>query len=210
MKQFWGFVWPVIGLVLVCQGEVLAQEIQGEPVPVASMEESSAPAREPFIDPIVGKKLKVVSSFGKRHAPAVPKAPEQVTSQSVLTPTSEMHEGVDYAAQPGATVRASRDGKVIFAGSSKMYVSRKNKTEQKRLVILRHADGMSTRYVNLSALKVRPGSDVVAGQVIGTVAASDEVSQPVLHFEIRDMQGKALDPVETMAEFSSSLTEAIR
>ena len=111
-----------------------------------------------------------------------------------------MHEGVDYRAFPGSAVKAARSGKVIFAGFSKMYVSRADKTDQHRLVIIRHVDGMSSRYVHLNTLHVKPGQEVQSGQVLGVLAESDEWTEPVLHFEIRDIRGQALDPVKIIAE----------
>src|SRR5438105_1854623 len=83
---------------------------------------------------------------------------------------------------PGSAVKAARSGKVIFAGFSKMYVSRADKTDQHRLVIVRHADGMSSRYVHLNALHVKPGQEVQSGQVLGVLAESDEWAEPILHF----------------------------
>jgi murein DD-endopeptidase MepM/ murein hydrolase activator NlpD len=111
-----------------------------------------------------------------------------------------MHEGIDYNATPGTVVRAARSGKVIFAGFSKMYASRADKNDQSRLVIIRHADGQSSRYVHLGAFRVRPGQDVRAGQVLGVVAESDEWMAPVLHFEIRNIQGRAIDPETVITE----------
>jgi len=135
---------------------------------------------EPFVNPFGTKKPKIVSGFGKRDIPN--------------QPAPEMHEGIDYAAPAGTVVRAARSGKVIFAGFSKMYASREDKTEQNRFVIIRHADGKSSRYVHLNVLRVRPGQQVQSGQPIGVLAESDEWTEPVLHFEIRDVQGQPVDP----------------
>ena len=122
------------------------------------------------------------------------------TAAVSTAPKSEMHEGIDYSAAPGTEVRAARSGKVIFAGFSKMYVSRADKNDQSRLVIIRHADGQSSRYVHLGAFRVRPGQDVRSGQVVGVVAESDEWVAPVLHFEIRNIQGRAIDPETVIKE----------
>src|ERR1051326_1563781 len=140
---------------------------------------------EPFLPPLGRLNAPVVSRFGKRQIQGEPKP--------------EIHEGVDFAAPAGTEVRASRPGQVIFAGFSKSYVSRKDKDDQHRLVIIRHADGMSTRYVHLVGLRVRPGQDVKAGQAIAALSESDEWTSPVLHFEIRDAQGRALNPVPLLA-----------
>jgi murein DD-endopeptidase MepM/ murein hydrolase activator NlpD len=158
-------------------------------------------ALEPFVNPFGTKLPKIVSGYGKREVPAqlLAAVASSTGAAGALPPSanaaiSEVHEGVDYRAFPGSAVRAARSGKVIFAGFSKMYVSRADKTEQHRLVIIRHADGTSSRYVHLNALHVRPGQDVQSGQVLGVLAESDEWTEPVLHFEIRDIRGQPMNP----------------
>lgn len=129
--------------------------------------------------------VKIVSDFGLRPGP---------------DQKPENHEGVDFAAPPGTPVKASRSGKVLFAGFSKSYTQRADKKQQNRLIIVRHADGMSTRYVHLGTLKVRPPQEVAQGDVLGTVDASDEGVTPVLHFEIRDAGGVPLDPMSLLGK----------
>ena len=166
-------------------------------IPLASSATGAALLiEEPFICPLAAKDADVVSPFGKREVVA----PSTGTVSGAVQPKVEMHEGIDYAATPGTAVRASRSGKVIFAGFSKMYVSRTNKNEQHRFVIIRHPDGKSSRYVHLSGLRIRPGQDVKAGQVLGVVAESDEWAVPVLHFEIRNVQGQPVDPEKEITE----------
>jgi murein DD-endopeptidase MepM/ murein hydrolase activator NlpD len=161
---------------------------------------------EPYVSPFGAREVEIVSGFGKRDVMVQVKPPVAVPGQPALPVTgalqskTEMHDGVDYAVSPGTEVRSSRSGKVIFAGVSKMYQSRTDKNIQYRLVIIRHADGQSSRYVHLNFLRVRPGQDVKSGQVLGTVAASDEGSVPVLHFEIRTVQGQAVDPETVFVE----------
>jgi len=208
----WVFAGAVALAVEGCRATHTAYSVA--PTPVASIQApaipvavSSAPlsgsatgagliAPEPFVNPFGTKMPRIVSGFGKRVVPT-PLRPPAVSSGAAVVPVlPEIHEGVDYAAFPGSAVRAARSGKVIFAGFSKMYVSRADKTLQHRLVIIRHADGTSTRYVHLSTLHVRPGQDVQSGQVVGGMAESDEWTEPVLHFEIRDIRGQAMDPVK--------------
>src|SRR5262245_57852976 len=98
---------------------------------------------------IGGRKIQIVSKFGKRKVPG--------------TELQEVHSGIDFALPEESHVRAARSGKVLFAGFSGDYVSRKDKKEKHRLIILRHEDGKSTRYVHLNRLKVKPGEEVFAG-----------------------------------------------
>jgi len=141
---------------------------------------------EPFVNPFGTKKPKIVSGFGKRTIPN--------------QPLPEAHDGVDYAAPVGAVVRAASSGKVLFAGFAKMYASRDDKTDQSRFVIIRHPDGRSSRYVHLSGLKIKPGQEVKTGQPIGVLAESDEWTEPVLHFEIRNVQGQPVNPLTVLSD----------
>lgn len=137
---------------------------------------SSAPAVEPYGCPLA--KCTVVSKFGAR----------------TVSGKTEPHYGVDVKAGAGQTVRAARSGRVIFAGFSKEYVSRADKKQQERLIIIVHADRQSTRYVHLNSIAVRPPQMVEAGDAIGTASESDEWTEPVLHFEIHAANGKPLNP----------------
>jgi murein DD-endopeptidase MepM/ murein hydrolase activator NlpD len=163
-------------------------------------------AAEPFLSPLGKKEAEIVSGFGKRDVVVQRRAAAAKPGQAAspvggkLQPKVEVHEGIDYSVAPGTLIHAARSGKVLFAGFSKSYVSRDDKTDQYRLVIIRHADGQSSRYVHLEALRVRSGQDVKAGQVLGIVAPSDECPVPVLHFEIRTLQGQAIDPETVISE----------
>ncbi|HEX5635077.1 MAG TPA: M23 family metallopeptidase [Gemmatimonadales bacterium] len=96
------------------------------------------------------------------------------------------HEGIDYAADAGTPVRSVADGTVLRAGWAGGYG---------RLVEVRHADGIVTRYGHLSAIAagLRPGSRVTQGQVVGAVGATGLATGPHLHYELR-VNGRATDP----------------
>jgi murein DD-endopeptidase MepM/ murein hydrolase activator NlpD len=162
---------------------------------VTAVAVSSSSLVEPFVWPVsrmIGpKKTAIVSKFGKRKIPALP----LLATSTVVVPTDELHEGIDFAVPNESNIRAARSGRVLFAGYSTAYVSRADKKDKNHLVIIRHADGKSTRYVHLNRLMVRPGQDVKAGDVIGTSSESDEWSVPVVHFEIRETNGQAVDPL---------------
>ncbi len=88
------------------------------------------------------------------------------------------HKGVDYAARRGTPVKASGDGKVIFKGRKGGY----GKT-----IILQHGSRYTTLYAHLNSYnkKVRNGSRVKQGQVIGYVGSTGLASGPHLHYEFR-------------------------
>ena len=152
----------------------------------------------PVSNIIAGHHVKIVSKFGRRKIPSVTGSTAPVTAAGVVA--DELHEGIDFAVPPESNVKAARDGKVLFAGYSTAYVSRADKKDKNHLVIVRHADGTSTRYVHLDRLRVRPGLDVKAGDVLGTSSESDEWSVPVVHFEIREANGQAVDPLTRLAD----------
>jgi len=188
----WAFLGAFVFVAEVSWGDVTVSTASlSAPTTAAAL-----PVVEPFVSPLGTLDAGIISGFGKRDVPA------QSTSTVTLPgqPKFEMHEGVDYGVQPGTQVCAARSGKVIFAGFSKMYFSRADKKDQHRFVIILHADGQSSRYVHLSNLRVRPGQEVKAGQVLGVVSESDEWTMPVLHFEIRNVQGKAIDPEKVLTD----------
>ncbi len=206
MKRF-GLTVEVLGLfgtLIFYVSPAMAEmpEISGSSASsaVSAVASDSATVVEPFLWPlspmIGGKKTMVLSGFGKRQVPQnlwpLP------TAKGPVFTGVEDHKAVDFIAAESAVVRASRAGKVLFIGFSKEYVSRKDKNDKWRAVIIRHADGMSTRYVHLNAVHVAPGQQVTAGQVIGRVASSDEWTDPVFHFEIRDAKGVALNPMDLL------------
>ncbi len=88
------------------------------------------------------------------------------------------HKGVDYAAARGTPVRASGDGKVIFRGRKGGYGN---------AIILKHGSRYTTLYGHLSRFnrKVRAGSRVKQGQIIGYVGSTGLASGPHLHYEFR-------------------------
>jgi Peptidase family M23 len=94
------------------------------------------------------------------------------------------HAGVDYAAKTGTVVTAAAAGRVVlaeeqfFAGNA---------------VYIDHGDGLVTMYFHLSALSVRTGDAVTAGQPIGKVGATGRASGPHLHWAAR-WRGARVDP----------------
>ncbi|HEY1812722.1 MAG TPA: peptidoglycan DD-metalloendopeptidase family protein [Kofleriaceae bacterium] len=94
------------------------------------------------------------------------------------------HPGFDLAAPTGTTVDAAASGTVTHAGPAGTYGN---------LIIIKHADGVETRYAHLSATSVKEGDHVDAGQPIGAVGTTGYSTGPHLHFEVRK-DGKPIDP----------------
>ncbi|MGW0085292.1 transglycosylase family protein [Streptomyces sp. NPDC003393] len=98
------------------------------------------------------------------------------------------HTGVDFAVPTGTSVHAAGAGRVVDAGWGGAYGYQ---------VVIRHADGRYTQYGHLSAISVRAGQTVTAGQRIGRSGATGNVTGPHLHFEVRTGPGfgSDIDPV---------------
>ena len=94
------------------------------------------------------------------------------------------HPGFDLAAPTGTPVSAAAGGTVVHAGPAGTYGN---------LVTIRHDNGYETRYAHLSAVDIKPGDRVEAGQLIGKVGTTGYSTGPHLHFEVRH-DGKPLDP----------------
>ncbi len=88
------------------------------------------------------------------------------------------HKGVDYAAKTGTPIKASGDGKVLWIG---------NKGGYGRTVVLQHGSNITTLYAHMSKYnrKLKKGSRVSQGQVIGYVGKSGLATGPHLHYEFR-------------------------
>jgi murein DD-endopeptidase MepM/ murein hydrolase activator NlpD len=95
------------------------------------------------------------------------------------------HQGVDYSARTGTPVSAIGDGAVTQCGWSGGYG---------KLVQISHGNGYQSRYGHLSRFgKIRSGSRVTQGQVIGYVGSTGMSTGPHLHFELR-VNGVARNP----------------
>jgi murein DD-endopeptidase MepM/ murein hydrolase activator NlpD len=119
--------------------------------------------------------IRVTSGYGMRRHP--------------ILGFSRMHQGVDFAARPGAPVLAAADGVVTQAGWDGGYGE---------LLRIRHAGGWATGYAHLSrfASGIRPGARVERGQVVGFVGRTGLATGPHLHFEVV-FNGRHVDPMRT-------------
>ena len=98
------------------------------------------------------------------------------------------HRGVDYAAPRGTAVKASGEGRVVFAARKGGYG---------RTVILKHGSAYTTLYAHLSRISkgIRTGKRVEQGQIIGYVGSTGLATGPHLHYEFR-VRGVHRDPLK--------------
>ena len=97
------------------------------------------------------------------------------------------HRGVDYGAPHGTAVWSVGKGTVQYAGWNGGYG---------RVVYVRHANGLETRYAHLSRFGrgIRSGVPVAQKRVIGYVGKSGLATGPHLHFEVL-RRGRHLNPL---------------
>ncbi|WP_405439701.1 M23 family metallopeptidase [Streptomyces avidinii] len=98
--------------------------------------------------------------------------------------SSGYHTGLDFAAPTGTPVKAVAGGKITSAGWSGAYGYR---------IVLELPDGTEIWYCHLSSMSVTSGT-VGAGETIGRVGATGNVTGPHLHLEVRK-GGSTMDPL---------------
>lgn len=100
------------------------------------------------------------------------------------------HNGVDYAAKLGTNVYAIQNGKVLFAGPSKIKLANGEPGGGGYIIKIRHkVDGkfITSTYMHLlkGSIKVSKGQRVKEGQLIAKTGNTGASTGPHLHFEIQ-------------------------
>ncbi len=123
---------------------------------------------------------------------AAQKAPFAVPVKSAFRYTSgfgmrwgRMHNGSDFAAPHGTPIYSTADGVITHAGWQSGYG---------RLVKIKHAFGIETRYAHMSKIHVEKGQRVSRGQRIGDIGSTGRSTGTHLHYEVR-VNGKAVNPM---------------
>lgn len=124
----------------------------------------------PFAKPVLSA-YRTTSPFGFRNDPK--------------GAGNRMHEGTDMAAPYGTPIYATADGVVTFAGWDDAYG---------RLVKIKHAFGIETRYAHQAQLRVEVGQKVSRGDRIGDMGSSGRSTGNHVHYEVR-FNGKAVNPM---------------
>lgn len=134
------------------------------PASQASSPASAAPSGMRMIRPVEGR---VALAFNK-------------------TSGSGRNDGVDFATQAGAPVKAAADGEVALVSKSLGGLG--------TIVLVRHDDELLTVYGRVDDVSVQKGDQVNAGQRIGVVSAATGSDEPLMHFEVR-RGAESLDPM---------------
>ena len=100
-----------------------------------------------------------------------------------------MHEGIDIPAPRGTPIRAAANG-LIVASSSNL----KGYGGYGKVIIIDHGKGIRTLYAHNSKNRVKSGSCIRSGEVIGEVGSTGRSTGNHLHFEVRK-NGRPVNPL---------------
>ncbi len=125
--------------------------------------------RFPFVSQATPR---ISSRFGSRYHP--------------LLKRRRNHDGIDIPKPYGTPIYPARSGRVTDAGWNEGYG---------QVVIIKHNNGETTRYGHMSKTMVKVGDMVQRDKtMIGRVGSTGISTGPHLHFEVRDKNGKPLNP----------------
>jgi murein DD-endopeptidase MepM/ murein hydrolase activator NlpD len=126
---------------------------------------------------------KIGDRFGPRQAP------KTTTGRG-----SSNHKGIDIKPKTrgeNVGIRPLEGGVVQSAGPTGGYGNS---------VVVKHADGTTSRYAHLHSMDVKPGDTVGKDQVIGKMGTTGNSSGVHLHMETTDAQGNKVDPDKWLAQ----------
>ena len=123
----------------------------------------------PIAHPAPGKSI--TSRYGNRRDPIIGR--------------TAFHAGIDFRTPTGTPIYATAEGTVTKAGRHGGYG---------KLVEIKHANGLTTRYAHLSRIHVKKGQKVTAGAHVGAAGSTGRSTGPHLHYEVR-RGDKATNPM---------------
>lgn len=130
-----------------------------------------AAQQAPFAAPVNLGAVRQTSGYGYRRDPK--------------TGGRRLHKGSDFAGRTGTDIFATADGVVTQAGWQSGYG---------KLVTIRHAFGIETRYAHNSNIRVRVGQNVSRGDHISDMGNTGRSTGTHLHYEVR-VNGNPVNPM---------------
>ena len=130
-----------------------------------------AAQQAPFATPVNLGQVRQSSGFGYRRDPK--------------TGGRRLHKGSDFAGKTGTDIFATADGVVTHAGWQSGYG---------KLVSIKHAFGIETKYAHNSNLRVKVGQRVSRGDHIADMGTTGRSTGTHLHYEVR-VNGKPVNPM---------------
>ena len=148
--------------------------VQGNPTP------SNAPAA------IAAAPAPSMSSSSSAPASSGPVSFSWPVKGPILHNFDAQDKGLDIGGAAGDPVRASSEGRVVYAGNGLRGYG--------NLIIIKHDATFLTAYAHNRTLFVKEGDAVTKGQKIAEMGNTDS-DKVMLHFEVRK-QGKPVDPLQ--------------
>ena len=178
---------PVVDVAITGETATSLEDVELPPLPDTVVAAIPAPPAPPIVSTPAPA---AVPAPAPAPAPAGPTLRAPVSGSVVRGFSPGVNDGVDYAASPGASVRAADAGTVAAITQP---LNDDGTPAGPTIVVVKHRGGLLTVYQNVDGLTVGKGDTVSAGQTIASVPSSD----PVVHFEVR--QGlEAVDPADVL------------
>lgn len=142
----------------VLSATILSNKTSVEAVP-ANVSVNNYKINQKMIAPVTGT---ITSPFGYREHPVYGE--------------EKFHAGVDIAAKEGTPIYSCFDG-IVYKAEFDQWNGNYLK--------IKHEGGIMTVYCHCSELKVKPGDNVKAGDIIAYIGSTGVSTGPHLHFELR-------------------------
>ena len=127
------------------------------------------------------------SGAPSREAVQIPAIFGPDINAAVTTNFRAGHYGADFAVPSGTPMAAPTDATVVATGSD---------PRSGNYVTLKGADGYLHTVAHLSEILVKKGDEVPIGTNFGLVGATGNATGPHAHWEIKNAEGKAVDPLK--------------
>ncbi len=109
-----------------------------------------------------------------------------------------VHHGIDIPNPVGEKIRAGGSGKVVFAGNGGELIDARNidiYPSYGNVVVIEHdfsfrGKKLFTLYAHMASILVEEGQHVEAGDIIGLIGGTGDVSGPHVHMEVRVGENK--------------------
>ena len=108
-------------------------------------------------------------------------------SQRILNgKKANIHNGLDFSAEVGDSIRAISDGIVRIAGKSFYYNG--------NFILLDHGQGLTSVYLHMSKIIAKDNQKIKKGEVIGLAGSTGRATGPHLHLGVQWYK-KRIDPM---------------
>ncbi len=139
---------------------------------------SSKVLEEPVTRKVIVGTKRVIAADKNGNAPMIwPVKRVERSYVSSYVGDGRGHKGMDIAAPAGTPIYAAEGGTVTYSG--------RDGSGYGNYIVIRHKSGLETLYAHCSALYVKKGDSVAAGESIAAVGNTGRSTGNHLHFEVR-------------------------